>query len=276
MPTLTLVHLYPAELNMYGDRGNILALVQRAAWRGIQVRVLPVGLAEAFDAEQVDILFMGGGQDAQQIAVSEDLQRNKPALIQQAVAAGAVMLGICGGYQLMGHYYKPHQGPELRGLSLMDVHTVAGHKRLIGNVSIRRELPGHTYDVVGFENHSGKTVLGAQAGLMPLGRVICGYGNNGDDGQEGAVFGSLYGSYLHGSLLPKNPALTDELLFRALKKQLGEVQARALMVPLPDGLEQKAQRVALEIAQHESRQRFEAAHPNIISRIKGLIFRQLG
>lgn len=212
---LFLVHLYPEHLNLYGDRGNILALYQRAQWHGLELEVNGVGLDTGFDVNQADILFMGGGQDAQQLKVTHDL-KHKADLIKQAVNEHAVMLGICGGYQLMGHYYQPHQGDRLEGLSLIDAHTVAGNKRMIGNVAIMRPN-GQT--VVGFENHSGKTYLGQ--GLSPLGKVIGGYGNNGEDQLEGVCQGNLYGTYLHGSLLPKNPQLTDELLLKALQKRYG-------------------------------------------------------
>ena len=235
---LFLVHLYPEHLNLYGDRGNILALYQRANWRGIELEVLPVGLGDSLDPDKADILFMGGGQDAQQLRVAKDLKQ-KAESINTAVSNGAVMLGICGGYQLMGHYYQPHDGDRLEGLSLMDAYTVAGDKRMIGNVSIVRPS-GQT--VVGFENHSGKTFLGP--GVKPLGKVINGYGNNGEDEQEGACVGNLYGTYLHGSLLPKNPALTDELLLKALQKSHGQ---NVKLEPLEFAIETAAHQKALLI-----------------------------
>ncbi|MEB3205971.1 MAG: hypothetical protein VKK59_01315 [Vampirovibrionales bacterium] len=247
---MTLLHLYPHELNMYGDRGNVLALAQRALWRGITLDIRPVGLGEDFDPELADIIFIGGGQDAQQIAVSEDLLAFKQKSMSQAAQQKVVMLAICGGYQLLGHYYKPHQGSELRGLSVLDVYTIAGTKRLIGNIALRRE-DGTT--LVGFENHSGQTFLGQQKGLTPLGTVLAGYGNNGQSGEEGAVFENIYGTYLHGALLPKNPALSDELLLKALIRRYGHPKASALMRPLSDALEQAAHHAAIELAHRQRR-----------------------
>jgi CobQ-like glutamine amidotransferase family enzyme len=250
--SLTLLHLYPHELNMYGDRGNVLALVQRALWRGITLDVMPVGLGEDFDPDLADIIFIGGGQDTQQMAVSEDLLAFKQKAMTTAAQQKVVMLAICGGYQLLGHYYKPHQGSELRGLSLLDVYTMAGTKRLIGNIALRRE-DGTT--LVGFENHSGQTFLGEQKGLAPLGQVLAGYGNNGQSGEEGAVFENIYGTYLHGSLLPKNPALSDELLLRALIRRYGHRKASELMRPLPDAIELAAHQAAIDLAHRQVCQR---------------------
>jgi CobQ-like glutamine amidotransferase family enzyme len=228
---LRIAYLYPDHLNIYGDRGNILTLYQRCQWRGIDVRIITPGIGDVIDPDMADFYFMGGGQDAQQIQVSEDLHRVKSDSLKQAAANGAVFLGICGGYQLLGHYYKPHDGDELRGLSLMDAYTVAGHTRFIGNVVIERP-DGST--VVGFENHSGRTYLGKD--VTPLGKVIHGHGNNSEDGLEGAAFGNLYGTYLHGSLLPKNPALADELIGKSLARRYGNVE----LAPLTDRLEGRA------------------------------------
>lgn len=235
---LRIGYLYPDQLNIYGDRGNILTLQRRCQWRGIDVRLITLDLGEAVDPDFADLYFMGGGQDAQQIKVCGDLHTNKAEGLKHAAANGAVFLTICGGYQLLGHYYKPHTGEELRGLSLMDAHTVAGNTRFIGNVTIERP-DGST--LVGFENHSGLTYLGE--GLQPLGKVVKGYGNNGKDGQEGAVCGNLYGTYLHGSLLPKNPALADELILKAMTRRYGSVS----LEPLPDTLESQAHTRALAL-----------------------------
>lgn len=232
---LRIAHLYPDLLNIYGDRGNVLALYQRCRWRGIEVCLTGLDMGERIDPEFFDLYFMGGGQDAQQIRICEDLHRIKADTLGHAARNGAVFLTVCGGYQLLGHYYKPHQGDELRGLSLLDAYTVAGDQRFIGNITIRRP-DGST--VVGFENHSGLTYLGED--LEPLGQVIAGYGNNGQDGQEGAVSGNLYGTYMHGSLLPKNPALADELIVKALKRRYGSVD----LVPLTDQVEAQAHQFA--------------------------------
>ena len=209
---LSIGHLYPEHLNLYGDRGNILALYQRATWRNIPVQIKPYSLGCSWGGlEECHLLFIGGGQDAQQFRVAKDLSNRKSQLSNLA-QQGCVILGICGGYQLMGHYYKPHNGPELEGLGLLNAYTLAGHTRMIGNITIQRSDGS---SIVGFENHSGQTFLGPD--LLPLGTVLHGFGNNGQDKTEGAQCGSLYGSYLHGSLLPKNPQLTDELLLKALQ-----------------------------------------------------------
>jgi lipid II isoglutaminyl synthase (glutamine-hydrolysing) len=238
---LTLGHLYPDHLNIYGDRGNLVALYQRAAWRGITLEIIPLPPGSPVDPERFDLLFIGGGQDTQQIKICQDLQAVKAEGIKKAAANGVVMLGICGGYQLMGHYYQPHDGDKLPGLSLIDAYTVAGSKRFIGNVTIKRP-DGST--VVGFENHSGLTYLGE--GLSPLGQVISGYGNNGQDRTEGALSGNLYGSYLHGSLLPKNPDLTDELLLKALQHRYG---GSMTLAPLSNTLENKAHEKVFSLKQ---------------------------
>lgn len=234
---LRIGHLYAHFLNIYGDRGNILALMQRARWRGITADVTAIGLDEELDPELFDIYFIGGGQDKQQMTIAQDLQKKGSAL-RKSVEGGAVILSVCGGYQLLGHYYKPHQGEELRGISLVDAYTVAGNRRMIGNVVVKR-ANGST--LVGFENHSGKTYLGKEVGA--LGRVEVGNGNNGEDGAEGAVFKTVYGTYLHGSLLPKNPDLADELISTALKRRYGAVD----LAPLDDSLEQSAHKRALTL-----------------------------
>lgn len=210
-PCLRIAHLYPDLMNLYGDRSNLLSLVRRCQWRGWQATVTPVRVGDAIDPQAFDLIFMGGGQDAQQLTIAEDLLQLKATALQRAAERGVVFLTICGGYQLLGHYYQPHQGPKLPGLGLIDAYTVAGSSRFIGNIAIRRP-DGAT--VVGFENHSGLTYLGQ--GVQPLGAVVHGRGNNGQDGGEGAVCGNLYGTYLHGSLLPKNPQLADELIAKAL------------------------------------------------------------
>ncbi len=225
---IRLGHLYPDHLNIYGDRGNVVSLVYRAQCMGIAVQVVSLGLGTAFNPQDVDILFMGGGQDCQQLTIADDLHAIKAPLIKAAVEQGAVMLGICGGYQLMGHYYQPHEGDRVKGLGLVDAYTVAGHRRMIGNVIIERP-DGQT--LVGFENHSGQTYLGS--GVTPLGQVRQGAGNNGKDGTEGIWHilgkGTLMGTYLHGSLLPKNPMLADQIIQLALAKTMDASTTQALM-----------------------------------------------
>lgn len=225
---LRICHLYPDLLNLYGDRGNIMTLVSRARWREIEVRVEERGLGDRLEAQVHDLYFIGGGEDRQQRLAAEDLRATKGDVLHRTASAGAVVLAVCGGYQLLGHYYRPAEGPELVGLGLLDVTTVHPGKsarRLVGNIVIRSpHVGGGT--LVGFENHGGRTYLGPQS--RPLGQVMVGFGNNGDDRTEGAVGGTVYGTYLHGPLLPKNPAFADSLITQALHPRYGEVHLRAL------------------------------------------------
>jgi lipid II isoglutaminyl synthase (glutamine-hydrolysing) len=230
---LRIAFLYPELMNIYGDRGNILTLSRRAHWRGIDVQVDMVSTGSEIDPDRYDFYFFGGGQDKQQIAVSQDLQGRKGDALKEAVERGAVVLSVCGGYQLLGKYYRPFDGDDLPGIGLFDAHTDAGNKRYIGNVLIESSLPG-VGTIVAFENHSGRTYLGP--GCRPLGRSLIGGGNNGEDGTEGAVYKSAYGCYLHGSLLPKNPRLADLLLRQALRRRHGDVE----LAPLDDALEERA------------------------------------
>lgn len=238
---LRLAHLYPSQMNIYGDRGNVTALQKRAEWRGIGFEWIPVEMGQEVDFSTFDLVFIGGGQDAQQALVAEDLKRVKGASLKAAVEGGLVLLSICGGYQLLGNSFLTHEGKELEGVGLFDLSTVGGKKRMIGNSLIRSEIEGKSVNLVGFENHSGKTYLGS--GVKPLGKVHKGYGNNGEDGSEGAIYKNAYGTYLHGSLLPKNPELADHLLFTALRRRYGE----EISLPgLDDALEKKAKSVIME------------------------------
>lgn len=240
---LCLAHLYPDHMNIYGDRGNIIALQQRCRWRGIACEVIPVGPGATVDWSAIDIAFFGGGQDSGQALIAEDfLVRQGPAL-RAAIDNGLVMLAICGGYQLLGHYFLTHDGQRLPGIGALDVYTVGGKERLIGNIVVETDpaVFGATFRLVGFENHSGRTYLGA--GVRPLGRVLVGRGNNGEDGTEGAVYRNTIGCYLHGSLLPKNPQLADHLIATALRRRYGDA---ARLEPLDDVLELRAQRVMVE------------------------------
>ncbi len=237
---LRIAHLYPDQMNIYGDRGNILTLVQRCRWRGIAVEVIPLDVGQEVDLTAFDLLFLGGGQDSNQALVAGDFLEVKGPALRQAVEEGLVVLTICGGYQLLGHYFRTHTGEEMPGLGILDAWTVAGKKRLIGNVLVEWVeapvgLPEHT--LVGFENHSGRTYLGP--GCRPLGRVLVGYGNNAEDGSEGAVYKNVYGCYLHGSLLPKNPHLADHLIATALRRRYGQ---EVRLPPLDDALEWAAHR----------------------------------
>jgi len=238
---LVLAHLYPDLMNLYGDRGNVIALDRRCRWRGIEVVHRRVGLGETVELARFDILFMGGGQDKEQKLISDDFRAVKGSALAEAVEDGASFLAICGAYQLLGHYYETSSGERLPGIGVLDVETRAGRRRMIGNVVVRSRLRGpRERTLVGFENHSGRTYLGSK--VRPLGEVRIGWGNNGEDGTEGAVYRGLVASYLHGSLLPKNPWLADWLIERAIKRRYGQ---GALLRPLDDRLEMEAHRAAV-------------------------------
>ncbi|HEY6959763.1 MAG TPA: glutamine amidotransferase [Candidatus Limnocylindria bacterium] len=219
---LHIAHLYPDLMSIYGDRGNVLALTQRARWRDIAVEVRAYAAGTEFDAGWPDLLFFGGGQDQGQDIVGADLQGANGDAVRRALEGGAAALTICGGYQLFGSEYVPENAPAIRGLGVLDVRTVAGRTRFVGNLVV--ETPDGI--LVGFENHSGKTYLGLKA--VPLGAVVVGHGNNGEDHTEGAVQGRIVGTYSHGSCLPKNPWLADKLLAWALSRRHGAVELRAL------------------------------------------------
>jgi hypothetical protein len=231
---LRLLALYPEQMNIYADRGNILFLRRRCEWRGIGFEYAAAGPGEHFDPAAHDLLYLGGGQDRDQRAVAADMVASKREALGAAAQSGAVVLAVCGGYQLLGHSYQ--LGEEmLPGVGLVDLETVRGDgPRLIGNVAIEVDLGGPRV-VAGFENHGGRTRLGP--GETPLGRVLEGFGNNGEDGFEGVIKGNTIGTYLHGPLLPKNAWLADELIARALEHRYGE---RLELEPLDDALERAA------------------------------------
>lgn len=228
---LRIAHLYPKRMSIYGDRGNIQALSQRCRWRKIAVSVDEIEVGEKLDSTRYDLFFFGGGQDQEQDTVAADLAGKAEAL-RQAVAGGAAVLAVCGGYQLLGRYYQPADGDRLDGVGVFDAWTEAGPKRLIGNVVADPAIDDLSdRPLVGFENHSGLTYLGDDA--QPLATVRTGHGNNGKDRTEGCVAGSAVGTYLHGSLLPKNPHLADWLIKRALRRRYQQVS----LGELDDGFE---------------------------------------
>lgn len=243
MPDIRIGWLYPDQMNIYGDRGNILVLLRRLEWRGIGAEVVRVGLGEEVTPETADLFFMGGGQDREQRLVAEDMRERKGEGLRSAVASGVPALVVCGGYQLFGHEYRDADGTVLVGVGILDLHTEparAGEKRIIGNLVADAVFPGTEGKprLVGFENHGGRTIFGP--GAAPLARVVRGGGNNGRDGFEGCAQGSVLGTYLHGSLLPKNPWLADLLLERALARR---APGYALS-PLDDTLELTAREAA--------------------------------
>jgi lipid II isoglutaminyl synthase (glutamine-hydrolysing) len=236
-------HLYPEYLNIYADRGNMAVLERRADWRGIGFDYRTIGLGEDANPDEYDLYYVGGGQDREQALVAPDLA-TKGESLREAVDGGAAFLAVCGGYQLLGRFYRDRSGAELPGIGLLPHHTVAGERRMIGDVLLECELePGHRRPLAGFENHAGRTYL--DEGAEPLGRVVAGFGNNGEDGVEGSRVGNALGTYLHGPLLPRNPWLADWLIGKALARRLGDAPD---LEPLPDDFESSAQRVSAERA----------------------------
>ena len=234
---ITVAHLYPDYLNIYADRGNMAVLARRAAWRGHELEIVGVSMGDRL--VDADLLYVGGGQDREQALVAQDLAARAEEL-REAVAGGAAVLAVCGGYQLLGRSYRDVAGAELPGAELLPLHTVAGERRMIGDVLLECELePGVRRTLAGFENHAGRTIL--DKGAEPLGRVVHGFGNDGATGFEGCRAGRVVGTYLHGPLLPRNPWFADWLLAQALARRGGEPPA---LDPLPDELEAQAHEVA--------------------------------
>ena len=233
-------HLYPDYLNIYADRGNIAVLAQRAAWRGHALEVAALGVGDPVAPGEHDLLYVGGGQDREQALIAPDLAAKGDG-IRAAVEQGTAVLAVCGGYQLLGRFYRDRAGAELPGAALFPLHTIAGERRMIGDVLLECELePGRPRTLAGFENHAGRTVL--EAGATPLGRVVAGFGNDGESGHEGCRVGRAIGTYLHGPLLPRNPWLADWLLAQALAHRSGGDPPE--LEPLPDDLEAEAHDVS--------------------------------
>ena len=233
-----LAHFYPDYLNIYADRGNLAVLTGRARRRGIDLDVREISLGDPTPAD-ANLFYIGGGQDREQALIAPDLAARGGALAD-AAAGGAVMLAVCGGYQLLGRFYRDRSGTEQPGAGVLPIHTIAGDRRLIGDVLLECELEaGERQTVVGFENHAGRTML--DEGALPLGRVVAGFGNDGESGFEGCRLGNVLGTYLHGPLLPRNPRLADWLLARAVEHRTGELPA---LEPCSDELEREAHAVA--------------------------------
>ena len=231
---LKICHLYPDVLNLYGDGGNIMCMQKRLVWRGLGASVtrMPIGSKDSLAG--FDIVFIGGGQDFEQQVLLEDLHRGRSDELRAAAEDGVVFLTICGGYQMMGHYYETFDGQRCDFIGLLDFVTIGAKQRMIGNYKFRCTESAGGSTVVGFENHSGRTILGS--GLEPLGTVLAGFGNNGEDGTEGAHWKNVFGTYSHGPMLPKNPEFCDMLLAAALERKYG----RAALEPLNDAAERSA------------------------------------
>lgn len=231
-------HLYPDMLNLYGDRGNIIALTVRMKSRGIDVQTDAITMGKAFNADDYDILFIGGGQDFEQDVLLDDLKKGKDIEINRAIQSGTPMLAICGGYQMLGKYYKTYDGKMLEYMGALDFYTEGKEERMIGNYAYKTK---EGIEVVGFENHSGRTYLGK--GIEPLGTIIKGYGNNGEDGTEGVRYKNTFGTYSHGPVLPKNPQLADLLISKAIENKYGKTE----LAPLDDSLEEKAKEQVMKL-----------------------------
>jgi hypothetical protein len=232
MTTIRVGHLYPDYLNIYADRGNIAVLARRAAWRGHELDVTAIGMDDAIVPGAHDLYYVGGGQDREQFLVAENLARKAAPLIDAVAEGGAALLAVCGGYQLLGRGYKGFHGEDMPGVGLLPLDTIAGKRRMIGDVLLETDLG----PIAGFENHAGRTYLDPDA--TPLGRVVSGFGNDGVSGYEGCRVGRAIGTYLHGPLLPRNPRLADWLLQEAVAHRTGGESPQ--FEPLPDELEAQA------------------------------------
>jgi CobQ-like glutamine amidotransferase family enzyme len=233
-------HLYADYLNIYADRGNLAVLAHRAAARGYGLEIADISVSDEMAPAAYDLLYIGGGQDREQALVARDLAAKREQVLA-AAEAGAAVLAVCGGYQLLGRFYRFGNGEELPGVGLFPLHTIAGEKRMIGDILLDCELePGEQRTLAGFENHAGRTYLDPDA--EPLGRVVAGFGNDGRSGFEGCRVGRAVGTYLHGPLLPRNPWLADWLLAEAIAHRTGEAATR--LEPLPDELEREAHAVS--------------------------------
>ena len=227
---ITIGHLYPDLLNLYGDRGNVQCLLKRCEWRGIEAEVIAFEQDDKVDFSKLDIVLLGGGSDREQLLVRDKLKEIRSSF-KEYVENGGVVIAICGGYQLLGKYYKTAK-ETIEGLDILDIYTENGDGRLIGNIVLKNEM--FKMPVVGFENHGGRTFIN---GNQPFGKVVNGFGNDEKSGYEGVVYKNVIGTYLHGPLLPKNPEVADWLILHALEKKYGE---HVELAPLDDREEMKA------------------------------------
>ena len=238
MRELNIYHIYPDLLNLYGDRGNILCLKQRIERREIKANVFEVKMGDKFDCDNADIIFIGGGQDFEQDVLLKDLKGEKEKALINAIENEKVLLAICGGYQMLGKYYKTHNGIQMDFIGALDFYTIGAKQRMIGNYAFKTD---DDIEIVGFENHSGKTYLGE--GVKPLGNVIKGFGNNGEDKTEGAIYKNTFCTYSHGPVLPKNPEFADLLIKKALLAKYNDDE----LVSINDEFETKAHKAVIDM-----------------------------
>ncbi len=231
---LQICHLYPDLLNLYGDRGNILCFRRRLEWRGLEAEITEVGAGDTADFTKFDLIFIGGGQDFEQEVLLSDLRSGKDRELKAAIEDGKTVLAICGGYQMLGNYYKTWDGQQCDFIGAIDLYTIGSRERMIGNFAFECGAASGGSTVVGFENHSGKTYLGA--GVEPLGRILAGGGNNGSDGTEGVRYMNVFGTYSHGPVLPKNPEFCDHILETAFRRRDDSFR----LPPLDDAVERAA------------------------------------
>lgn len=239
---LKIGHLYPTLMSVAADRGNLFVIEKRCKWRGIATEVEQIYVKQTPDFTKYDLILFHGGADREMEVASQDIQA-KASSLREAAESNTVFLTVCAGYQLMGHYYKPFQGPELKGVGVLDLYTEGGGTRFMTHMALECDFEQTGKQVlVGYENHSGRTYLGSKA--QPLGKVLAGWGNNGKDGGEGAVYKRVFGTYLHGPVLPKNPWFTDLLIQLALERRYGKIE----LLPLNDATETAAHDAALKLA----------------------------
>ena len=244
---LNIAHMYPDLLNLYGDRGNVLALLRRAQGRGIEVNVRAYSIGDSISEKDVDLVFIGGGQDSEQNIMKDDLIKEKGPIIKQMIEDGVVFLCVCGGYQMLGKYYETYDNKQIQCLGALDYYTKGAQVRFIQDTIYEYDgilKDGKPLTVIGFENHSGRTILGD--GVQPLFKVVKGAGNNGQDGFEGGTYKNVFCTYSHGSFLPKNPKITDMLLEKALSRKYGE---SFKLLPLDSEFETIAAKEALKYVQ---------------------------